>query len=183
MPVTTEEYIDLYESVADMLEEVSPFGTNEIMWRVAKNTDYNKTYDSEYTNELNPPVKIFGYFVVKGVMDLDAASVRELINSDAMLIVSEREMKKLSGWSLKDQVSIQGTEYNLKKGDPITYGDIIVRLFNLEKAPLLQQESKQVEAFTPSAQTPVIAPIKPEEPQAEYALPPQDDFSDAFEKK
>lgn len=191
MGVSKSEYESLYDTVADAIDEVSGLIGEDLpfkWYKMLPGEQVDATYEINVDRDYESPIDIVGFWMPKDVMQLDPdISTHFLESVDMMILVSDRELQKVEGWSHKDRILLDGYYYAIVKQDPIIYGGPLVYIFQLEKQTLREQpEGKITEADV--EQTPLIEESiaaddvdgGTTEISGDYIVETAPDYSDAF---
>lgn len=179
MAVAQDEYLDLYETVADAIGSVALF-EGSLFWLKFKESEYDKDFEVDTLVEKSTPIPIEGFFMPSNIQDLvGGISVKTLQDSDSLLLISDRELKeKVGEFSEKDSVIVNNKMYNIMGGktNPIPYGAILAYVFFLKVAELKEQPKAIVEKYANEEN--LVEEIVTE--KVPYQEPEKEDYSDVF---
>jgi hypothetical protein len=164
MPVTGEEYQDLYDTVREAIESVSGLEGKElpVQWKKFRPSKYDKTFNSDAKREYESPVPLVAFFLPTKAVDLFTNSPQSIVTADMLVLVAASEIERIGGVSEKDQAIIEGHVYNVGSANPVIYGGPLCTLFYMNKAPLLDQKKEVRDKYVkpPEAPTAKTAQLK-----------------------
>lgn len=191
MGVSQSEFVSLYDTVADAIDEVSGLTGEDLplkWYKMLPGEEVDATYEINVDRSYESPIDLVGFWMPKNVVQLDPdISVHFLENVDMMILVSDREMQKVEGWGHKDRIMLDGYYYDIIGQDPIVYGGPLVYIFQLKKQNLRKQPGEKI-TEAKVEQTPLIEDSiaaddivdGTTEISGDYEIETETDYSDLF---